>query len=96
MSDALAKTIRETLEGGRAGAAVFLLREGDGLMPHVARDASDPLIDKAYGGDERYPMATFAAVLQPRLEETWRWWRGNVTGACSSNWPSSTIWTWTA
>ncbi len=68
MSDALAKTIRETLEGGRAGAAVFLLREGDGLMPHVARDASDPLIDKAYGGDERYPMATFAAVLQPRLE----------------------------
>ena len=68
MSEALAKVIKETLGSGKASAVVFLMKEGDGLMPHVARDDSDPLIDKAYDGDERYPMATFAAVLLPLME----------------------------
>jgi ferredoxin len=65
MREQLAKAIRETLENGKASAVLFLVEEGETLLPHVAKDAGDPRIDRAYAGDTRFPMAGFAAISLP-------------------------------
>ncbi len=70
MRQELAKAIRETLDGGRASAVLFLTETGDGLLPHLAKDASDAKIDEAYTGDFRFPMAGFAAITLPEMEGT--------------------------
>lgn len=63
MKDQLAKLIRDALEGGGADAAVFLVETDGGLMPCVVSDPGDERISLACTGDERYPIAGFAAML---------------------------------
>ena len=65
---AAAKAVRESLESGKAAAAVVLtVRDGE-LVPRVVKSADDPVIDTLYAGDVRYPMASFAIMLLPLLE----------------------------
>jgi formate dehydrogenase subunit beta len=65
---AAAKAVRETLESGKASAAVILtVRDGE-LVPRLVTRVDDPAIDSLYAGDVRYPMASFAVMLLPLVE----------------------------
>jgi len=64
------KAIREALESGRASAVVFLADDEEGVMPRVATSTSDDTTSSAHGGDERYPVAAFASILQPGIDGT--------------------------
>lgn len=70
MRQELAKAIKDVLESGKASAALFLVEEGDGLLPHLAKDASDARIDEVYTGDLRFPMAGFAGITVPEMDGT--------------------------
>jgi formate dehydrogenase subunit beta len=64
----LARAIREVLEEGKAQAALFLVEKDGKLLPHLARDASDPAIEAAYAGDRRFAMSAFTAIALPGVE----------------------------
>jgi ferredoxin len=68
VKDELRRAIAQSLESGRASAAVVLCEKDGEMMPRVVTMSDDEALGQLSAGDGRYPMASFAIMLLPGIK----------------------------